>query len=329
MLNKRAVLKAIGALPAAVLCARPVATYAQAVPYPSKPITWVVPFGPGNGGDVIARVVAQQLGTLLGQQVIMDNRPGAGGIAATRQVSLAAPDGYTLITLGAGTAISQSLFKPAPFDILKSFEPVAMLAFSDVLLLVRKDSKLRNAQDFIGEAREKKRAMMIGISTLGSAQHLSAELFKLNAKVGYTIVPFKTASALQMAIMAGDVDAGFELFSPMVGPLEGGQIRALAIASPKRFDMLPDVPTGAEIGVPAFDVNSWALMAVPARTPDAIVQRLNREVQRVLAMPEVERRFKEVGLRSRSGSAAQAREFMTSEIAKWGQVISETGVSIK
>ena len=329
MMNKRSLLKAMGALPAACLCALPVAAHAQARPYPNRPITLVTPFGPGNSGDVLSRLLAHHLGALLEQQIIVENRPGAGGVGAINQVAAAAPDGYTLLQIGTAAAISQSLFNPAPYDLLKSFVPVSALNTTDTLILVRKDSKLRKLDDFIREAREKKGGLMVGVGLLGTAQHLSAELFKLNTKVDYTIVPFKTASALNVALVSGDVDVGFDLVTAMMSLLQSGQLRALAIGNTRRSDLLPEVPTVAELGIPYFEVMSWGMVVAPVQTPDAIVQRLNQQIQLVLAQPEAAKRFRDMGLRVQGGSAAQARDFLASEIVRWGKVIRDANVSLK
>lgn len=329
MLTRRPILKAIGALPAALAFALPGAAFSQARPYPSKPITLVVPYGAGNTADVLGRLVAQKLGTALGQQVIVDNRPGAGGVSATNLVASAAPDGYTLLMLGAAAAITQALFKPAPYDVLKSFTPISTLTTTDVLILVRKDSKLRTLNDFIRQSKERGDGLMVGISQLGTTQHLSAELFKLNTKTGYTIVPFKTASTLTTALLGGEVDVAFELITPAMSLLQSGQLRALAIGNAKRSELLPDVPTVVESDVPYFEVMAWGMVVAPAKTPDAIVQRLNLEIQKILAQPEVMQRFKESGSRAHGESVEQARTFLTSEIAKWDRVVKETKVSIK
>ncbi|UUZ64579.1 tripartite tricarboxylate transporter substrate binding protein [Polaromonas sp. P1-6] len=254
--------------------------------------------------------------------------PAASG--AINQVAAAAPDGHTLLLVGAGAAISQSLFKPAPFDMLKSFVPVSTLSATDVLILVRKDSKLQKLDDFIREAREKKGAMMVGVSLLGATQHLSAELFKLSSKANFTIVPYKTASVVSTALLAGEIDVAFELVTPMIGMLQADRVRALAIGSAKRSDLLPAVPTVAELlGIPSFDVTAWGMVVAPAHTPDAIVQRLNRDIQRVLGQPEVVQKFKDAGQRVLGGTAAQARDLLASEITRWGNVIAEAKVSLK
>lgn len=328
-MNKRSALKAMGALAASSLYGHPFAVHAQSRPYPSRPITLVAPYGPGNTADVLGRFVAQQLSVLLEQPVVVENRPGAGGVGAINQVAAATPDGHTLLLVGAGAAISQSLFKPAPFDMLKSFVPVSTLSATDVLILVSKESKLQNLEDFVREARGKKSAMMVGVSLLGTTQHLSAELLRLSAKLNFTIVPYKTASAVNVALLGGEIDVAFELVTPMIPMLQAGRVRALAIGSAKRSDLLSTVPTVAELGFPGFDVTAWGMVVAPAHTPDAIVQRLNRDIQRVLGQPEVAQRFKASGQRLLGGTAAQARELLASEITRWDNVITEAKVTLK
>lgn len=329
MLKRREFMKVAGALPLAWSGVAPLAAYAQGRDYPTKPITLVVAFGPGNAADTIGRLLAQHLSSFLGRQVIVENRPGAGGVGAVKQVAGAAPDGHTLLYIGAGVAISQGLFKPQPYDMLKSFVPVCTVSSNDVLLLVRKDSPLTRVEDFIREAREKKGDLMVGVSLLGTTQHLSAELFKLRAKVNFTIVPFKTASAVATALVAGDIDLAFEFVPPMLAQVRSGQLRAMAIANAKRSEVLPDVPTVAEQGVTGFNVSSWGMIVAPAHTPAPIVQRLNQEMQRALRQPDVVKRLAEMGVRAPGGTPAQAHQLMSSEIVRWRNVISESNISLK
>lgn len=327
MLNKRSLLKAMGALPVAHLYAN--STEAHAQPYPIRSVTLVAPYAAGNTADMSGRLVAQQLGTLLGQSIVVDNRPGAGGVSAVKMVSNASPDGYTLFLSGTAMAITQSLFKPPPYDMLKSFVPVSLLTATDVLILVRNESKLRSLSDLIQISKSKKDGVMIGVTSLGTTQHLSAELLKINAKIDYTIVPFKSAAALNAALIAGEIDAEFELISTMSGLLQGGQVRALAIGSEKRSEILPDVPTVSELGVPHFEVMAWGMIVAPVNTPDEIVQLLNRNIQKVIAQPEVAQRFKDYGQRVMGGTAAYAQEFLKNEISKWGRVIGDAKISFK
>ncbi|MCT9810621.1 tripartite tricarboxylate transporter substrate-binding protein [Acidovorax sp. Be4] len=326
MLNRRVLMKAAGSLP---LAWSATASLAQDNAYPSKPVTLVVPFGPGNAADIIGRLIAMHLGNFLGQQVIVENRPGAGGVGAVKMVAAAKPDGHTLLYIGAGVAISQGLFKPQPYDMLASFAPISIASSNDVLLLVRKDSKLTQLEDFIRLAQEKKRNCMVGVSLLGTTQHLCAELFKQRAQVDFTIVPFKTAAAVATALAAGDIDLGFEFVPPTLPLVKSGQLRALAIANGKRSAVLPDVPTVSEQGVAGFSVSSWGMILAPANTPDAVVQRLNRGVQRALEQPDVAKRLADIGVRAPGGTTAQAYELLSSEIVRWRNVITESKISLK
>lgn len=329
MLSKRDILKAAGALSLTWTGAVPLTASAQSHSYPTKPLTLVLAFGPGNAADTIGRLVAQYLSGFLGQQVIIENRPGAGGVGAVKMVAGAKPDGHTLLYIGAGVAISQALFKPQPYDMLQSFAPVCTVSSNDVLLLVRQDSRFARIQDFIRETREKKGDLMVGVSLLGTTQHLSAELLKLRAKVDFTIVPFKTASAVTTALSAGDIDLAFEFVPPALPLIRSGQLRALAIANARRSEVLPDVPTVAEQGVSGFNVSSWGMFVAPAQTPGLVVQRLNQEVLRALRQPEVVKRFTEMGIRAPGGTPVQARDLMASEIARWANVIDESKISLK
>lgn len=327
MLNRRVVMKAAGSLPLAWSATTPLAARAQA--YPTKPVTLVVPFGPGNAADTIGRLIAQHMGNTLGQQVIIENRPGAGGVGAVKMVAAAKPDGHTLLYIGAGVAISQGLFKPQPYDMLASFAPISIASSNDVLLLVRKDSKLAQLEDFIRTAREKKGQCMVGVSLLGTSQHLCAELFKQRAKVDFTIVPFKTAAAVATGLAAGDIDLAFEFVPPTLPLVKSGQLRALAIANANRSEVLPDVPTIAEQGLPGFNVASWGMIVAPLHTPEAVVQRLNREVQRALDQPDLARRLVDMGVRAPGGTSAQAYALLSGEITRWRNLIQEAKISLK
>lgn len=320
-------MKAAGSLPLAWSATTPLVARAQA--YPTKPVTLVVPFGPGNAADTIGRLIALHLGNALGQQVVIENRPGAGGVGAVKMVAAAKPDGHTLLYIGAGVAISQGLFKPQPYDMLASFAPVSIASSNDVLLLVRKDSKLTQLEDFIRTAREKKGQCMVGVSLLGTSQHLCAELFKQRAQVDFTIVPFKTAAAVATALTAGDIDLAFEFVPPTLPLVKSAQLRALAIANAKRSEVLPDVPTIAEQGLPGFNVASWGMIVAPKNTPDAVVLRLNREVQRALDQPDVARRLADMGVRAPGGTSAQAYELLSGEITRWSKLIQEAKISLK
>lgn len=302
---------------------------ARAQAYPSKPITIVVPFGAGNASDALVRLVAKPLAASLGQPVVIENRPGAGGIGGTKQVASAAPDGYTLLYTGVGSTISQSLFKPAPYDMVRDFAPISAVSSNDVLILVRANSPLRTLDDFVRQAKGQSEGVMVGVSLLGTSQHLAAELFKLRTKVDFTVVPFKSAAALINGLIAGDIHAAFEFVPPSLSTVRGGQLRALAITSARRSEALPQVPTATELGVPDFNVSSWGMFVAPAGTPDAVVQLLNQHLRRAIADPEVSKRLRETGTRPTGTTVQQARDLIASEVPRWADVIASAKIVLK
>lgn len=225
--------------------------------------------------------------------------------------------------------ISQALFTPPPYDMLKSFVPVSSISGNDVVLLVKSTSAYTKLNDFIQAAREKKKGLMIGISQLGTTQHMAAELFKLRTGTDFTIVPFRTAAMLTTALMAGDVDLAFEFVAPTLSMMNNGQLRALAIGAAKRSPILPQVPTATEQGVPDYAVASWGMVVAPAGTPESIVARLNTEIQKVLQDPQFIRQIQESGARVLGESPQEARQMMASEVARWKEVIGAAGISLK
>ncbi|WP_296555159.1 tripartite tricarboxylate transporter substrate binding protein [Pigmentiphaga sp.] len=300
------------------------------VDFPTRPITLVVPFAAGNIADGISRILANGLSEELGQQVVVENRPGTGGIGAIRQVAAAAPDGYTMIYVGVGAAISQSLFRTAPYDIEKSFTPISITTSNDVLLLAGKKSKLKDVQDVVREAKAKGDRFTVGISFLGTLQHLSAELFKSNANLSYTIVPFRTAANLNTALQSGDIDVAFEYLPPMYGLVAEGSLNALAIGNgTHRSPRLPDVPTFTELGYPKVQVASWGMLLAPAKTPAAVVERLNKAVQTVLNNPETRARLENTGSRVLGGTTAQARELLSTDMGRWQKVIQDARIELQ
>lgn len=326
-LKKIAATSALGILPLlAGWTAEPVHA---ADAYPSRPISLILPFSAGNGADISSRRLAAPLSQALGQQIVVENRPGAGGVGAVKQAAAAPADGYTLFLAGAGMPISQALFTPPPYDMLKSFVPVSSISSNDVALLVKKDSAYRTLADFIQAARDKKKGLMVGISQLGTTQHMAAELFKLRTGTAFTIVPFRRAAVLTTALMAGDIDLAFEFVSPTLAMLNSGQLRALAIGGAERSPALPQGPTASEQGVPDYTVASWGMVVAPVGTPEPIVAHLNTEIQKVLRDPEFVRQFQENGLRVLGDTPKQAQEMMASEIARWKEVIGAAGISLK
>jgi tripartite-type tricarboxylate transporter receptor subunit TctC len=295
---------------------------AAAQTYPSKPIRLVVGYGPGGVADITARLVAQKLTESMGQPVIVENRPSAGGIMAGDLVAKADPDGYTLLHLNSGNAISAASFRKLPFDVKKDFESIANMGAVDFVVLVDKSSDIKTMADFMAKARANPGKTNIGTVSIGSGQHMAATLFKSITGVDAPVVPYKATPALFAALKGKDIDVVFEVVSPALSLIRGGELRAIAVSSGKRFVGLPDVPTMMESGVKDFDVNAWNGLAAPAKTPKAIIDRLNKEVNAVLALPDVQKRFQDLGIDPRGGTPGELRNKLFSEVDKWTSLVS-------
>jgi tripartite-type tricarboxylate transporter receptor subunit TctC len=304
---------------AALLAFAGAAASAQA--YPVRPIRFLVPFGPGGVGDITARAVAQKMSASLGQQVIVDNRPSAGGIVATELVARADPDGYTLLLLNNSHAISQTLFTRLPYDAGRDFVPISTISTFSVVVLVGPDSKLRSLKDLITQAKAAPGKLTVGTIQIGSTQHLSAELFKSMAGIDVLNVPFTNSGAVQTALRGNQVQAAFEITAPVIGQIKSGGLRALAVSPAARFAGLPDVPTVAESGVPGYQVTSWNGVAAPARTPRAVVTALNKAITDAVNAPDTRSRFQDLGADAWATTPDAFRHFFAAEIAKWRKVI--------
>ncbi len=294
--------------------------------YPVRPIRLLVPFGPGGVGDITARVVAQKMGASLGQQIVVDNRPGAGGIVASEIVAKAAPDGYTLLLLNNAHAVSMSLFKSLPYDTLRDFTPISSISTFSIVLLVNADSPIRSVKDFIATAKASPGKLNVGTIQIGATQHLSSELFKSMAGIDTVHIPFTNTGAVLTGLRGGSVQVAFEFIAPVVGQVKAGALRALAVSTRSRFAGLPDVPAVHEAGVPGYEVMSWNGFAAPAGTPQAVINRLNKAIVEALAMPDVKQRFAELAVDTRPDTPEGFRKLVASEITKWKSVIEKAGI---
>src|SRR5258706_3828510 len=277
-------------------------TWAVGQGYPARPVRILVPFAAGGVADITARVVSQEMSAAMRQQILVENRPSAGGIVASEAVAKSDPDGYTLLFLTNGNAVSASLFKSLPYDTVGDFAPVSTVGFFDLVLVVNSDSKISSVRDLVAFAKANPNKLNIGTINVGSTQNLSAELFKSMSGVDAQVVPFKATPAVIIALKGGDVQVAFEILAPVLGQIRGGAVKALAVTSDKRYAGLPDVPTVAESGVPGYQASSWNGVAAPARTPKAIVERLNREINAATAAQDVRQRLQELGVESRGGT---------------------------
>lgn len=313
-----------GAISAVALAA--VAALANAQSYPARPVKLLVPFAAGGVADITARVLTQKMSDAMGQQVLVENRPSAGGIVASEAVAKAEPDGYTLLFITNGNAVSASLFKSLPYDAVKDFAPVSTVGFFDLALVVDSASKIGTVRELIAFARANPNKLNIGTINIGSTQNLAAELFKSMSGIDAQVVPFKTTPAVITALKGKDVQAAFEILAPVLGQIKGGTLKPIAVTSDKRYSGLPNVPTVAESGVPGYQASSWNGVAAPAKTPKAVMERLNREVNAAVAAPEVRRRLQELGVDARAGTPEALGALLVSEIAKWKAVITRAKI---
>lgn len=297
--------------------------------YPARPITLVVPFAAGGIADLTARLVARAMGRALGQSVVIDNRPGAGGIVATRMVVSAAPDGYTALLLSNANAISASLFRKLPFDLTRDLAPVGTIGFFDLVLCVDSRSRFRALPDLLAHARANPGKLTIGTIAIGSTQHLAAELFRSRTGTDAVIVPYNATPALLGALRAGEVDLVFEILGPVLPQIAGGALRPLAVSAARRNRVLPTTPTVQEGGVADYDVASWNALAVPVATPQPIVARLNTALRDALAVPALAQRLLEMGVRPQAGTPAELDALLEREIRRWREVIAAAKIPLQ
>ena len=302
----------------------PVCLGASAQPaYPSKPITIVVPFGPGGVADITARTVGQAMAASLKQPIVIDNRPSAGAVVGSTAVAKAAPDGYTLLLMSNANSVSAGIFKKLPYEPVKGFAPIGTLGYFDLALFVADRSPLKSVQDLVARAKAQPGRLTIGTIAVGSTQNLAAELFKTTTGIDALVVPYNGTSALQTALIAGQVDVGFEVLGPMMAHLASGPrgLRALAVTSDRRFAGLPNVPTVQESGVPKYNVASWNALAAPAGTPPQVIETLNAAIRDAVNKPDVQQRLQALGVRAQASTPAELAQLLNSEILRWKQVI--------
>jgi tripartite-type tricarboxylate transporter receptor subunit TctC len=294
---------------------------AAAQTFPSKAIKIVVPFGAGGVADLTARTVAQKLSESLGQAVVIENKPGAGGVVAGDAVAKAEPDGHTLLLMSNGTAVSAGLFKSLPFDTVRDFAPVSTLGFFDIAIVTSSDSKFKSLAELLAFAKANPGKLNLGSINIGSTQNLAAELFKTSAGVDMQIVPFNGTPAVITALRGGQVDAAVEILGPVLPQVKANTLRVLAVTSDKRAAVLPEVPTAKESGLPTFVASSWNALAAPAKTPKDVIARLNKEISAAVNSADVKKKLADLNVEARSSSPEQAAALLASETKRWGDVI--------
>jgi tripartite-type tricarboxylate transporter receptor subunit TctC len=298
-------------------------------PWPSKPITYVVPFPAGGTTDTLARIIGQKLSGTLGQPVIVDNRPGAGGNLGSDFVAKAVPDGYTIL---GGTisshAINVSLYPKLPYDPLKNFAPITLIGTNPLVLVVPKDSPAKTVKDLVAEAKAKPGSLTFASAGNGTSQHLAVELLKSLAQVDIVHVPYKGSAPAIQDVMGGQVSAMFDT-TVVAGPqIKGGKVKALGVTSAKRVKGWDTIPTIAESGVPGYEIVSWQGIFAPAGTPPQIIKRLNDEVVKILRMPDIVERLESLGVEPVGNSPEAFAAFQKTEISRWAKVVKDGGVKI-
>lgn len=295
---------------------------AQAQTFPSKTLRIVVPFGAGGVADLTARTVGQKLSESLGQPVVIDNKPGAGGVAAGDAVAKAEPDGYTLLLMSNGTAVSTGLFKSLPFDAMRDFAPISTLATFDIAILVPADSRFKTFAELLAFAKANPGKLNLGSINIGSTQNLAAELFKSTSATDMQVVPYNGTPALITALRGGQVDVGVEILGPVLPQVTANALRVLAVTGDKRASVLPDVPTAKESGLPGFVASSWNALAAPAKTPKDVIARLNKDIALALNNPDIKKKLHELNVEAQASTPEQATALLASETKRWGDVIS-------
>ena len=312
----------------ALLAAFALLSHAQA-PFPTKPIRIVVPFPAGGTTDILARAVAQKLTETLGQSVVVDNRPGAGGNIGAELVAKSPPDGYTLLMGTVGThAINASLYAKMPYDHVKDFAPVILVAGVPNVLVVNPSVPANSVQELIAYIKANPGKVNFASSGSGTSIHLSGELFKTMAGVSMTHVPYKGSTPALTDLMGGQVQLMFDNLPSSLPQIKAGKLRALAVTSAQRASALPDVPTVAEAGLPGFEASSWFGLLAPAGTPKDVVAKLNAEVAKWLATPEAREKLASQGAIAAGQSPEDFTRHIAAETAKWQKVVKESGAKV-
>jgi tripartite-type tricarboxylate transporter receptor subunit TctC len=304
----------------------PVTTVLAQPAYPSKPIRLLVPFGPGGVGDITSRAVMQKMSEAMGQQIIIDNRPSAGGIVATETVAKSEPDGYTLMLLNNTNAVSAAMFKKLPYDTLKDFAMISTIGAFSLGVLVSPDSPVKSVKELIAQAKSNPGKFNVGTINIGTTQYLAGELLKSMASIDATTVPFNNTAGVLTALRGGSVQVALEFLPPVLGQIRANGLRAIAVTSRTRFTLLPDVPTLNESGLAGYEVNSWNGIAAAVRTPHAIVERLNKELHAAVNSAQIKQRFQELGVQPNLSSPDGMRKLLVDEIAKWNALIDKAKI---
>jgi tripartite-type tricarboxylate transporter receptor subunit TctC len=299
---------------------------AQAQAYPTKPITIVVPASPGGAIDLAARLIGQKLSDTWGQSVVIDNKAGATGIIGTDLIAKAPPDGHTLVLVASSHAINPSMVKKLPYDTLKSFEPVVLTHVVPLMLVVAPSVPAKSVSELIAYGKANPGKLSFASSGSGGAPHFSGELFKSMAGLDMMHIPYKGSTLAHPDLISGRVSLMFDTVAAINVQVKAGTVRPLAVTTAKRSSVAPTVPTMAEAGLPGYQTSTWGGLLAPAGTPKPVVAKLNAEVNRILALPDVRQRLQDAGIEPGGGTPQQFSEFLVVEMAKWGKVARDAGI---
>jgi tripartite-type tricarboxylate transporter receptor subunit TctC len=302
---------------------------AQAQDYPSRPIRIVVPFAPGGSADVFGRFIAQRLQDGLGQNVVIDNRPGAGSVIGTDAVAKSAPDGHTLLLMSNAHTVNESLIPGKPFALMRDFAPIAPINYADLVLVGKTELQAASLPELIQQAKAKPGSLSYASSGPGTPYHMAGELFKAMAGVSIVHIPYKGSAGARTDVLGGQVDLMFNAIATMTEHIKAGKVKALATTGKQRASALPEVPTVAEAGVPGYEATIWLGLMAPRGTPAAIVNRLNAELVRITSNPEVRRAWEAQGSTAMSMGVDEFTRYLNDDIAKWAHIVKVSGAKVE
>ena len=301
---------------------------AQAQNYPARPVKMVVPFSAGGPADNYARFLAQRLQDILGQNFVVDNRPGAGSVIGTDLVAKAAPDGYTLLVMSNTQTVNESLIPNKPYALMRDFVGVAPINYSDLVLVANPGAGLNSIADLIKRAKADPDKLNYASSGPGTPYHMAGELFKSMAKVSIVHVPYKGSAGARTDVLSGQVEMMFDAVTTMTEQVKAGKVRALATTGKQRSDVMPDVPTVSEAGVPGYEATIWLGVMAPKNTPKAIVDKLNEAISQIVAQAEVKQTWSKQGAVPMLMNSVQFDKYLNEDIAKWAHVIKSANIKL-
>jgi tripartite-type tricarboxylate transporter receptor subunit TctC len=296
--------------------------------YPDKPIKFIVPFSAGGSTDTISRILAQKVSAAIGQSVIIENKPGAGGTLGADLVAKSEPDGYTLLFVGTSTAINQTLYKTLPYNTMRDFEAVIHLVDLNGILVLHPEVPARTVKELVGLSHAKPGTMNFASAGAGTVIHLAGEMFKNQSKADITHVPYKGSGPALMDLMGGRVQMMFANMPGTIQHVKAGKIKVIAVTGTKRSEVLPDVPTISEAGIPGYSATGWFGVMAPAGTPKEAIAKLNAAFNKALSAPELAEILRNEGAETVGGTPEQFRAFMNAEIERWAAVVKSAGAKV-